>query len=299
MSPLLILLHLLLNSFGQLSLAQYTCLSSGHVVTTDLPSCDYLNNTYSSCNNVIGDDLNNCVCTQQLLSSIFDCESEYRICLDSHEEDNAMQQVLANWHSGCDKFITFSPTTPVLSTPTFTIGNPACSAIESICTFGGSITRACKESFTASIQIASLSSCLCQSSLLSAASVCEYDGNITCNNFPATLADIDLWILCPAQVAALSTLSPTTTSFSSLSSNSLLPAASSSPFQASSSRRSSSSFSVALSNTAASLSSPASTKAATSPTTSSSAFRRYDGLGYTTTMVWVLASLARFILVMV
>jgi hypothetical protein len=226
MPLLLILLSLLLNS---LTLAQYTCLSSGHVVTSDLPSCDYLNNTYTLCNNFTGDDLDNCVCTQQLLSSIFElvcsalftfetrqltricsCESEYRLCLDSYEEDNAMQEVLANWHSGCDEFITFTPTTPVLSTPTFTIGNPTCSIIASVCTFAGSITRACKETYTASSQIASLSSCICQPSLLSSASVCEYDGNITCNNFPATLASIDLWNLCPVSDGSNSSRIPLT-----------------------------------------------------------------------------------------
>ena len=126
------------------------------------------------------------------------CESEFRQCLDSYEEDNEAQQVLANWHSECDKFISFKPTTPVLLTPTTTIAAYAvCTNIESICTLGGSITRDCKESYTADSQSASLSSCLCQSSLLSAASVCEYDGNITCLQKPATLSSVDLWMLCP------------------------------------------------------------------------------------------------------
>ena len=224
MKLLLVILPALLVSYLSLSYAQYTCLSSGQVVTSDLPSCDYLNNTYTQCNDLTGNALNSCVCTQKLLSSIFElvpsnplyfapkrltstrsCESEYRQCLDSYEEDGEIQQVLANWHSECDTFVTFAPTTPVLSTPTFTIGNPICTNIESICTFGGSITRACKESFPSDSQTASLYSCLCQSSLLSAASVCEYDGNITCLGTPATLTSIDLWVLCP--VSHLSTVS--------------------------------------------------------------------------------------------
>jgi hypothetical protein len=69
---LLILFPLVLHSFASLCLAQYTCVSSGHVVTSDLPSCDYLNNTYTSCNNLTGNDLDNCICTEQLLSTIFE-----------------------------------------------------------------------------------------------------------------------------------------------------------------------------------------------------------------------------------
>ena len=74
-------------------------------------------------------------------------------------------------------------------------GGGVCSSIDSVCTFGGSITRACKQSYAASSS--ALTSCLCQSSLLSAASVCEYVGNQTCLSKPATLSSVDLFILCP------------------------------------------------------------------------------------------------------
>jgi len=265
-SLLIILLSTLVILYSSFSCAQYTCVSSGHDVTSDLPSCDYLNNTYIQCNNLTGNALNNCVCTEKLLSSIFDCESEYRLCLDSYEEDTEMQQVLANWHSECDTFINFSPTTPVLSTPTFTIMNPICDNIDSICTFGGSITRACKETYTADSQASSLSSCLCQSSLLSAASVCEYDGNITCLDYPATLTSIDLWILCPVQASTYS--NPATVTSPSVSSNTIQPAASSYPFRP-----------------------PSSTPPAMG---SSSALRNKDGRVLAS---WMLASLARFTLV--
>jgi hypothetical protein len=216
MALLLTTLSALLFIYASLSRAQYSCISNHQNVSSDLPSCNIVKNTYTQCNNLNGVALNNCICTQKLLSSIFEsvsispcarygmidgefsCESEYRQCLDSYEEDNEAQQVLANWHSECDKFITFTPTTPVLSTLTSTIPPYAvCTNIESICSLGGSITRDCKASYRADSQSASLSSCLCQTSLLSAASVCEYDGNITCFQMPATLSSVDLWRLCP------------------------------------------------------------------------------------------------------
>ena len=126
------------------------------------------------------------------------CENEFRQCLQSYEEDNQEQQVLENWHSGCDHFITFPLSTPVLSTLASSIGDPAvCSEIETVCTEGGSITRDCKQSYGAATDSSGLTSCLCQSSLLSAASRCEFDGNITCSEQTAALSNIDLWILCP------------------------------------------------------------------------------------------------------
>jgi hypothetical protein len=72
-----------------------------------------------------------------------------------------------------------------------------CSSIESICQVGGSITKACKTNYDAITQSSQLTSCICQSSLLSAASVCEFNGNITCLMRSAALSNIDLWYSCP------------------------------------------------------------------------------------------------------
>lgn len=71
----IILLSTLVGLYPSFSCAQYTCLSGGHSVTSDLPSCDYLNNTYTHCSSLTGDALNKCVCSQQLLSSIFELVS--------------------------------------------------------------------------------------------------------------------------------------------------------------------------------------------------------------------------------
>jgi len=75
MRLLLIVLHTLIIFYPTFSCAQYSCFSSGHDVASDLPSCDYLNNTYSECNDLTGNALNSCVCTQELLSSIFELVS--------------------------------------------------------------------------------------------------------------------------------------------------------------------------------------------------------------------------------
>lgn len=280
MALLLTTLSALLFIYASLSRAQYSCLSNGENVASDLPSCDIVKNTYTQCNNLNGDALNNCICTQKLFSSIFNCESEYRQCLDSYEEDNEMQQVLANWHSECDTYISFTPATPVLSTPTSTIAAYAvCTNIESICSLGGSITRDCKESYTANSQSVSLSSCLCQTSLLSAASVCEYDGNITCFQRPATLSSVDLWILCPVQASAFPTsaIDASTSPSLSTSVSSIVPAASSSLFRVSSSSMTSPSSVVASVTTPMTVSSTAPSSKTPPPTSQVSSATTNDG----------------------
>jgi len=183
--------------------ATYSCLSGHNNVASDLTACDYLTTAYLSCNTLSGMPLSSCICIPQVFTAIFDCENEERVCLQSYEEDNEAQQVLANWHAGCDDFITFTPITPALSTLVSSVAPLAvCSNIESICEEGGLITSACKSSFSAITQGSQLTSCICQSSLLSAASVCEFDGNITCLEETATLSNIDLWRLCPSQAAS-------------------------------------------------------------------------------------------------
>ena len=135
---------------------------------------------------------------------IYSCENEWNACMNSYDADDAPADVLSNWHSECDGFNNFHPTTPVISSlGTTYAGGGICSSIDSVCTIGGSITRACKQSYTAS----ALTSCLCQSSLLSAASVCEYVGNITCEIRPATLSSVDLFILCPVNLTFISSSS--------------------------------------------------------------------------------------------
>jgi hypothetical protein len=150
--------------------------------------------------------LSSCICIPQVFTTIFEsvisrsspqpanktpnCESEERvICLQLllYEEDNEAQ-VLANWHSGCDDFRPLPqhsrlwsqqyprPFVPVLSQYV-------------------RITSACKSSYyyTAITQSSQFMSCICQSPLLSAASVGEFDGNITCLGEPAALSNyIDL-----------------------------------------------------------------------------------------------------------
>ena len=134
----------------------------------------------------------------------YSCQNEWNSCLKTYDANDDPEYVLQNWHSECDGFDNFHPTTPVISSLTATYAPaPVCSSIDSVCTIGGSITRACKQSYTAS----ALTSCLCQSSLLSAASVCEYVGNKTCELVPATLSSIDLFILCPVNLALISSSS--------------------------------------------------------------------------------------------
>lgn len=129
------------------------------------------------------------------------CESEDRECYDSYVFDEPNQYVLGNWSLQCDTYTTSAFSTPTLRTPTTTIVLPAssntnaCSSIESVCETAYSIED-CYTQFPAASQTAQFKSCACRPDFYSAASVCEYDGNITCFSRPATLARIDLWQAC-------------------------------------------------------------------------------------------------------
>lgn len=70
-----------------------------------------------------------------------------------------------------------------------------CQNVAASCAEDGIITQECKLSYKDSSE--QLSSCLCQPSLLSVASYCEYFGNKTCGLVSATLTEVDLFQLCP------------------------------------------------------------------------------------------------------
>jgi hypothetical protein len=121
------------------------------------------------------------------------CENEMRQCGQNYAFDSSAQAVLANWHSDCDAFITFSPTTPPLTSLTSTFNLQICTALASSCLSFDVEESSCSDSYTA---FTDLKSCICRPSMLSLASECRYDGNISCKSTTAALSNIVLFRQC-------------------------------------------------------------------------------------------------------
>src|SRR5450755_4408842 len=108
------------------------------------------------------------------------CEGEFRLCFGGNSFDNEFtgSTGLYNlWHSACDATITYKPTTPAISSLSATFDTDFCNTVQQGCNRFGFATDDCSQSYTVS---ESISSCWCQSSILSLASVCQIDGSMSC-----------------------------------------------------------------------------------------------------------------------
>jgi hypothetical protein len=121
------------------------------------------------------------------------CENEMRQCGQNYAFDSSAQQVLQNWHEDCDRFITFTPTTPPLTSLTATFNQQICTALESSCQSFDVQYSSCTGSYTGSTD---LTSCFCRPLMLSLASECLYDGNVSCKSTTAALSNIALYSQC-------------------------------------------------------------------------------------------------------
>ncbi|PMD41721.1 hypothetical protein L207DRAFT_582152 [Hyaloscypha variabilis F] len=117
---------------------------SGSGITT-FPNCNYFSETSDQCNSYsIRSQLLACYCNQPLLNAIYNCESEARICFGDDDEDTVIQNDLATWHNLCDTYITFSPTTPLVSTVSGgTVDFEACTVGESACARQSVLVTSC------------------------------------------------------------------------------------------------------------------------------------------------------------
>ncbi|OAP61259.1 hypothetical protein AYL99_03460 [Fonsecaea erecta] len=169
-------------------------------VITSLTACDEFAATDSSCfaNPKATAFIEECFCQQAVLNKIVDCESELRLCYLNDQFDYYATDLLSDWHSWCDKRITYTPTTPVLSTPTTTVPtdvNGFCGDYTTSCAVWAAAESACFD-LDPSATAASFLSCACSTDLLSLASVCLYDVSTSCFGRSAVLTDIALFSIC-------------------------------------------------------------------------------------------------------
>ena len=115
------------------------------------------------------------------------CENEANLCLKSPELDYLFELDVENWHSACDSTVTFSVTTPLISSLSQTVNAEACDQIYSNCISGGMIKSSCASTATATID---LLSCMCQPTLTYLYSACLFNANVSCYGVPGNTAGI-------------------------------------------------------------------------------------------------------------
>ena len=77
--------------------------------------------------------------------------------------------------------------------------SPYCSSVANVCSDIIADGQRCISKFPAKSDAGKFVSCACQQSIISAASVCEFDGNATCLHAPAALTNIAIWQACPVR----------------------------------------------------------------------------------------------------
>jgi hypothetical protein len=130
---------------------------------------------------------------------IHSCDSEERLCLGSDVNDGSFQTYIRSWHSACDDVITFSPTTPALSSITVPYDPKFCNTVLSSCARASISAAGCDGSYTGQ----QYSSCICQPPLFSLQYTCEFLGNTSCLLTTAALTGMAAYGLCPNLVDVL------------------------------------------------------------------------------------------------
>ncbi|KIW90034.1 uncharacterized protein Z519_09464 [Cladophialophora bantiana CBS 173.52] len=97
-----------------------------------------------------------CVCAQEYLSSLYDCESDVQKCLASHVFDNQFQAEINEWHRRCDSRVSSTMTTPPLPTITQTYDFGACSRLYQSCLKGDYETRLCSNKYLPSSSLSTM-----------------------------------------------------------------------------------------------------------------------------------------------
>jgi len=142
--------------------------------------------------------------SQDLTGVLNRCENEERACFGGTTLDPLFQSIVGSWHSICDSHISFSPTTPSLSTvtPPASLDINFCTEVVSACQKADASMTACSMSNPNPVDH---SSCLCQPGLIHLAYTCEVLAKTSCLHSPAAITDLELYTLCSQLPAVLGT----------------------------------------------------------------------------------------------
>jgi len=203
-SVLTAILSILGHCAAQVTLNASACVKGSGV--TAFPDCDYMQDTITSCAGpgvASGAPFIACMCNQELFNSYFGCESEERLCVGNSDPDPSIQTGIDQWHSICDGRISFTPTTPPISSVTAPYDDKYCLTAESACASVADANSACSISYAGKSQSKIYSSCLCQPSILSLEYTCAFLGNISCQQTSAALSNLPDYRFCSNLVSVL------------------------------------------------------------------------------------------------
>lgn len=194
---------------------------------TTFSACNWLDNQISYCAGpqvATGAPFVSCYCNQKVFNAIYEfvfparhgpfadselssCESEYRLCLGNNDFDGEEQELLSIWNSACDNVVTFTPTTPALSTLTATYDDQYCTTAYSACEAAAADQQACSASYLGK-DVQKFSSCFCAPPILSEGYTCGFLGNVSCRQVPATLTNLPEYPFCDNFMQVLGTAGP-------------------------------------------------------------------------------------------
>ncbi|KAH8695821.1 hypothetical protein GQ44DRAFT_765065 [Phaeosphaeriaceae sp. PMI808] len=129
------------------------------------------------------------------------CENETLFCGGMNSNFD-ISDIADSWHSVCDSRITFTPTTPALSTYS-SIDINACKSAWDGCMSQSAEVSKCRGYTTKEREF---QSCLCQPQMLSAAFTCSYYANVSCEFAPGTLSKVNGYAYCSNFMAVVGPL---------------------------------------------------------------------------------------------
>ncbi|KAH6986959.1 hypothetical protein EDB80DRAFT_756154 [Ilyonectria destructans] len=145
---------------------------------SSFPNCDKVDQILQRCNSLTAkQEKIDCFCTQQLLNAYVGCKGEFRQCGLTNSYDSAFDTEIGNWENACAPYLTTKITTPSIAGPTRTLNEDTCQTYVESCVRLSQASASCTSSYT---KPADITSCRCQSSMISLASVCEIDGSKSC-----------------------------------------------------------------------------------------------------------------------
>ncbi|KAF4458047.1 hypothetical protein FALBO_15088 [Fusarium albosuccineum] len=157
----------------------YATIKPSHCVgdVTEFPNCDKANSIALKCSNLSKQETIDCFCTQELLDAYVACKGEFRRCTLGNSYDSSVDDEIANWQDACGPYLSDDITTPSAPDPTRTIDRDACEGIAESCAHSSQSVTSCSSAYT---KPADITSCRCQESIVSLASVCNIDGANSC-----------------------------------------------------------------------------------------------------------------------
>ncbi|KAK4100619.1 hypothetical protein N658DRAFT_91118 [Parathielavia hyrcaniae] len=142
--------------------------------TQGTPACNKLMDILTPCSeSTTKEDTVACFCVQNVLNLMVECKGEVRECAGGYAFDADHDESIALWREKCDQYLTFTPTTPVLTSLTTVIDVEECTSIVEACLRRDAGVSSCSQSHSANAE--EQVSCLCRPSQLWAASRCFVD----------------------------------------------------------------------------------------------------------------------------